>query len=515
MTWRSSVAAPVAHRADRGRQDPAGGHVARAVAGGPQQDVVAGGDEAACQFVDDPLGAAVAGRGNRDPRRGDDGDPHHGRMVRGQGACRSVPGSRRSSGTARRSQGIGTHGRAPASARRHRSGRGSRRSMTQRWTSAVRYPHRPASQHATMSPVRGLSPPAPSVVHTGAGGESCAPARRARAAGRWPLADDPDRRAHVRDRGSAGRHGRRCRGLRACRSAPPVALRGPRRRRPPRARWPWRRHRPRRRSSCTACATIAASNDRRSWCGVVGSDGTLHEDVELWATGREPVTVALSAGFAADFAHLFDVKAGRGRPATTPNATLDGFEFRDPDWDGDDDRAVGPDARRARRRRRSRALDALGATGSSAARCRSSSQPGPAEPGDDARSSFAAGDPLVVRRLPAWGDSGAERHLDGWAVVRGRGSGARRPRRAAHPGRRSSRPHRGRRRRAVVHDAVRPRLAAHVVDAPAVRRRPRQRGPGDARRAPGSGARSDRRGGAGQDPARGAHARRRRPVRVP
>ena len=61
MTWRSSVAAPVLTVPTGGGQDPAGGHVARAVAGGPQQDVVAGGDEAACQFVDDPLGAAVAG----------------------------------------------------------------------------------------------------------------------------------------------------------------------------------------------------------------------------------------------------------------------------------------------------------------------------------------------------------------------------------------------------------------------------------------------------------------------
>ena len=128
----------------------------------------------------------------------------------------------------------------------------------------------------------------------------------------------------------------------------------------------------------------------------------MHEDLELWATGREPVTVALSVGFAADFAHLFDVKAGRGRPATTPTATIDGFEFRDPDGDGDDDGAVGPDARRARRRRRTRALDALGAAGSAHGVVdRRRARPGAGADGE--RSSSAAGDPLVVRRLPAWG----------------------------------------------------------------------------------------------------------------
>ena len=58
--------------------------------------------------------------------------------------------------------------------------------------------------------------------------------------------------------------------------------------------------------------------------------GTLHEDVELWATGREAITVSLAVGVAADFGHLFDVKAGRGRPVVTPTAVVHGLEFQDP-----------------------------------------------------------------------------------------------------------------------------------------------------------------------------------------
>ena len=213
--------------------------------------------------------------------------------------------------------------------------------------------------------------------------------------------------------------------------------------------------------------------------------GTLHEDVELWATGREPVTVTLvgrlRGGLRAPLRRQGRAGAGRRR---TPTATLDGFEFRDPDgtatttvrWDRTPDELDGgaghvrwtlsaPPGQRSRvvDRRRARAGGARAMTRSPRRRRRPAGRPPPA----------------------GLGQSGAERHVDGWPVVRGRRSGPRRPRRAAHPGRRPSRPCRGRRRRAVVHDAVRPRLPPHVVDAPAVRPRARQRGPGDARRAAG------------------------------
>ena len=39
----------------------------------------------------------------------------------------------------------------------------------------------------------------------------------------------------------------------------------------------------------------------------------LRDDVELWSTGRQYVSVLLTIEFGADFAHIFDVKAGAGR----------------------------------------------------------------------------------------------------------------------------------------------------------------------------------------------------------
>ena len=69
----------------------------------------------------------------------------------------------------------------------------------------------------------------------------------------------------------------------------------------------------------------------------------------------------------------------------------------------------------------------------------------------------------------------------------------------------------GRRRgRAVVHDALRPRLAAHVVDGDDGRPRPRARDAADAGALPGQGRRPRHRGGAGPHPARDA-LRRDRP----
>ena len=242
--------------------------------------------------------------------------------------------------------------------------------------------------------------------------------------------------------------------------------------------------------------------------------GTLHEDIELWATGRETITVSLAVGVAADFAHLFDVKAGRARPVVTPTADVHGFEFQDPDgtatttvrWNQTPDDLDG-DAGHVR-------WTLVGAAWSTRG-------------GVDRRLTRTGGTgrrraPVVPRRRPlrppppsGLGQSGAERHVDGRTLVRGRRSSPRRPRRAPHPRCRPPRPGRRRSRCTVVHDAVRPRLTDHVVDAVAVRPCARVGCPVDARRAPGHAPRADRRGGTRQDPARGAHARRRRPVRVP
>ena len=79
-----------------------------------------------------------------------------------------------------------------------------------------------------------------------------------------------------------------------------------------------------------------------------------------------------------------------------------------------------------------------------------------------------------------------------------------RRRRAAHLRPRVPRSGGGRGRRAVVHDAVRARLADHVVDDDARRPRPRARNAADARALPGREGRPAHRGGAGPHPARDA-----------
>ena len=74
---------------------------------------------------------------------------------------------------------------------------------------------------------------------------------------------------------------------------------------------------------------------------------------------------------------------------------------------------------------------------------------------------------------------------------------------------------RGRRRCAVVHDALRPRLAADRLDDPALRRLSRRRGAGQPGRPPGPRGRPGVGGAARPDPPRAAPARRQRRVLVP
>ena len=57
----------------------------------------------------------------------------------------------------------------------------------------------------------------------------------------------------------------------------------------------------------------------------------LRDDVELWPTARQYVSVLLTIQFGADFAHIFDVKAGAGRPPAPGHADRDGIRFTDPD----------------------------------------------------------------------------------------------------------------------------------------------------------------------------------------
>jgi glycogen debranching enzyme len=59
--------------------------------------------------------------------------------------------------------------------------------------------------------------------------------------------------------------------------------------------------------------------------------GSLRDDLELWSTDGRDVSVRLSVEFAADFAHIFDVKAGMGRAAAQRRADADGMVLTDPD----------------------------------------------------------------------------------------------------------------------------------------------------------------------------------------
>jgi len=57
----------------------------------------------------------------------------------------------------------------------------------------------------------------------------------------------------------------------------------------------------------------------------------LRDDLELWSTDGRHVSVHLTIEFGADFAHIFDVKAGAGRAPAPMRANADGIELTDPD----------------------------------------------------------------------------------------------------------------------------------------------------------------------------------------
>ena len=57
----------------------------------------------------------------------------------------------------------------------------------------------------------------------------------------------------------------------------------------------------------------------------------LRDDLELWSTDGRDVSVQLTIEFGADFAHIFDVKAGAERAPAPLRADAEGIELTDPD----------------------------------------------------------------------------------------------------------------------------------------------------------------------------------------
>ena len=73
--------------------------------------------------------------------------------------------------------------------------------------------------------------------------------------------------------------------------------------------------------------------------------GVLRERIELWATSASPITAQVTLSVSADFAHIFDVKAGSAA-APAPITSVDGgFDLVASDGGMGDARALGSSRR--------------------------------------------------------------------------------------------------------------------------------------------------------------------------
>ena len=239
----------------------------------------------------------------------------------------------------------------------------------------------------------------------------------------------------------------------------------------------------------------------------------MREDIVIRNYGDEPAFCSLELAVDADFADLFDGQGGPGRArrATTPSRRRRARHRRSSGSGGSRGAACTSTLQRAaHRRRQPRRLRGHRARPRQWTTC---VQLTPVI--DDERDRAAL--PLrpagrAGRRRP----SGSQRWRRTIPPVETDhdGLGARRRRsaedlgRAAHLRPRLPRAGGRGRRRAVVHDAVRPRLAHHVVDGAARRPRPRARRAADPGPLPGQRGRPAHRGGAGPHPARDALRRR-------
>ena len=245
----------------------------------------------------------------------------------------------------------------------------------------------------------------------------------------------------------------------------------------------------------------------------------MREDITVRNYGLEPAFCALELTVGADFADLFEVKEGRvekvGHLATDVEGNRLSWSYRRGNFS------------------RGAHLDFSQTPSLSHARTRASSsscRPGadwsvclqltPVVDGQEVTPRYLCGRPVErstpVARLESWLRSLPDDHVGARRVQRAARPLEQGPRRAAALRPRAPRPHRRGRGCAVVHDPLRPRQPAHVVDGDDGRLRPRARHAADAGALPGRRREPDHRGGARAHPARdalrrvgGAVARRR------
>ena len=225
--------------------------------------------------------------------------------------------------------------------------------------------------------------------------------------------------------------------------------------------------------------------------------------------GLEPAFCALELSVAADFADLFEVKEGRvekvGRPDRRTWATSRiTWTYRR----GHFSRGAHLDFSRAADAvdRPTRVFEVIVPAGGEWSTCL---QLTPVVDDEEVTPRYLCGRPVerstpVARGSRRGGATCPTITTDHDGVQRAARPLDRGPRRAAALRSRAPRPHRRRRRRAVVHDALRARQPAHVVDGDDGRLRPRARHAADAGALPGRRGEPDHRGGARADPPRDA-----------
>ena len=232
----------------------------------------------------------------------------------------------------------------------------------------------------------------------------------------------------------------------------------------------------------------------------------MREDITVRNYGLEPAFCALELTVGADFADLFEVKEGRvekvGHLATDVEGNRLSWSYRR----GNFSRGAHLDFSQTPSLSTSHAsFEFLVPPGSDWSVCL---QLTPVVDGQEVTPRYLCGRPVErstpVARLESWLRSLPTITSRARRVQRAARPLEQGPRRAPALRSRASRSHGRGRGRAVVHDPLRPRQPAHVVDGDDGRLRPRARHAPDAGALPGRRREPDHRGGARSHPARDA-----------